>query len=130
MNERLHLKATLHGDGQLTCGPVPNLPGSPYVSPQERTEPDPSLAAQVRAFATAASSAVVDIVIERRRDSSTSPDQLAPQVAAGHHGTAECSAPADAARFDACPPRWYGHVNKSPDLHRCAAGMGPVRFRD
>jgi len=41
INEPLYLRTTLHGDGQLTYGPVPNIPGSPYVSPQEKTDPDP-----------------------------------------------------------------------------------------
>ncbi|MGH9293637.1 MAG: ABC transporter substrate-binding protein [Acidimicrobiales bacterium] len=41
VDEPLYLKTTLHGDGQLTYGPVPNLPGSPYVSPQERKDPYP-----------------------------------------------------------------------------------------
>lgn len=41
VNEPLYIKTTLHGNGQLTYGPVPNIPGSPYVTPQERTDPDP-----------------------------------------------------------------------------------------
>lgn len=41
IDEPLYIKTTLHGDGQLTYGPVPNIPGSQYVSPQEKTDPDP-----------------------------------------------------------------------------------------
>lgn len=41
VNEPLYLKTTLHGNGQLTYGPVPNTPGSPYVTPQEKTDPYP-----------------------------------------------------------------------------------------
>jgi len=41
VNEPLYLSATLHGYGQLTYGPVPNTPGSPYVTSAERTDPDP-----------------------------------------------------------------------------------------
>jgi peptide/nickel transport system substrate-binding protein len=41
INEPLYLRATLHGYGQLTYGPVPNLPGSPYVSSAERIDPYP-----------------------------------------------------------------------------------------
>ncbi len=41
VNEPLYLKTTLHGLGQLTYGPVPNLPNSPYVSPQEKVDPYP-----------------------------------------------------------------------------------------
>lgn len=39
VDEPLYLKTTLDGIGQLTYGPVPNIPGSPYVSPQERRDP-------------------------------------------------------------------------------------------
>ncbi len=41
VNEPLYMTATLHNLGQYTYGPVPNLPGSPFVSPQEKTDPDP-----------------------------------------------------------------------------------------
>ncbi|MHB8189497.1 MAG: ABC transporter substrate-binding protein [Ferrimicrobium sp.] len=41
VNEPLYLKTTLHGLGQLTYGPVPNLPGSPYVSAAEKVDPYP-----------------------------------------------------------------------------------------
>jgi len=53
INEPLYLSATLHGDGQLTYGPVPNLPGSPYVSPQEKTDPDPYSVSAAKALLTA-----------------------------------------------------------------------------
>jgi peptide/nickel transport system substrate-binding protein len=48
IDEPLYLKATLHGYGQLTYGPVPNIPGSPYVSAEERTDPDPYSVAAAR----------------------------------------------------------------------------------
>jgi peptide/nickel transport system substrate-binding protein len=41
VNEPLYLSTALHGYGQLTYGPVPNVPGSPYITPQEKTDPDP-----------------------------------------------------------------------------------------
>ena len=41
VNESLYLKTTLDGIGQLTYGPVPNIPNSPYVSPAERHDPYP-----------------------------------------------------------------------------------------
>jgi peptide/nickel transport system substrate-binding protein len=41
VNEQVYMTATLYNVGQYTYGPVPNLPGSPYVSPEETTDPDP-----------------------------------------------------------------------------------------
>jgi len=41
VNERLYLTKVLHGLGQYTYGPVPNIAGSPDVSPEEKTDPDP-----------------------------------------------------------------------------------------
>jgi peptide/nickel transport system substrate-binding protein len=41
VDEELYLKTTLDGIGQLTYGPVPNIPNSPYVSPAERHDPYP-----------------------------------------------------------------------------------------
>jgi peptide/nickel transport system substrate-binding protein len=41
VNEALYVKSVWHGPAQYTYGPVPNLPGSPYVSPEEKTNPDP-----------------------------------------------------------------------------------------
>lgn len=41
VDEPLYLNSVLHGLGQITYGPVPNLPGSPYVSAEEKTDPDP-----------------------------------------------------------------------------------------
>ena len=49
VNESLYLKTTLDGIGQLTYGPVPNIPGSPYVSPAERHDPYPYSIAAARA---------------------------------------------------------------------------------
>ncbi len=53
INEPLYLKTTLHGDGQLTYGPVPNLPGSPYVTPQEKTDPYPYSPSAAKALVAA-----------------------------------------------------------------------------
>jgi peptide/nickel transport system substrate-binding protein len=52
VNESLYLKTTLDGIGQLTYGPVPNIPGSPYVSPAERHDPYPYSIAAARALLT------------------------------------------------------------------------------
>jgi peptide/nickel transport system substrate-binding protein len=52
INEPLYLKTTLDGIGQLTYGPVPNIPGSPYVSPQERTDPYPFSIKSARSLLT------------------------------------------------------------------------------
>ncbi|WP_298446123.1 ABC transporter substrate-binding protein, partial [Ferrimicrobium sp.] len=41
INEQLYINTVLHGVGVPTYGPVPNTPGSPYVSSQEKTDPDP-----------------------------------------------------------------------------------------
>lgn len=41
VNEHLLLNAALHGIGQLVYGPVPDLPGPPYVTHEELTDPDP-----------------------------------------------------------------------------------------
>ncbi len=41
VNQPLYLKTTLHGIGQLTYGPAPNIPGDVWASAQERTNPDP-----------------------------------------------------------------------------------------
>jgi peptide/nickel transport system substrate-binding protein len=41
VNQPLYLNSLFHGLGQYTYGPVPNLPGSKFVSPEEKTDPDP-----------------------------------------------------------------------------------------
>jgi peptide/nickel transport system substrate-binding protein len=41
VNQPLYLRTLFHGYGQYTYGPVPNLPGSAYVSSEEKTDPDP-----------------------------------------------------------------------------------------
>jgi len=51
VNQRLIIQHVLHGFGQYTYGPVPNEPGSPYVSPEEKTDPD--------AFSTTAAEALL-----------------------------------------------------------------------
>jgi peptide/nickel transport system substrate-binding protein len=53
VNQKLYMSALFHGLGQYTYGPVPNLPGSPYVSQQERTDPDPYSVTAARALLTA-----------------------------------------------------------------------------
>ncbi len=52
VNEQLFLQTTLHGIGQLTYGPVPNIAGSPFVSPQERHDPYPFSVAAARKLLT------------------------------------------------------------------------------
>jgi peptide/nickel transport system substrate-binding protein len=41
VDQPLYLTHLFHGYGQYTYGPVPNLPGSPYVSSEEKTDPEP-----------------------------------------------------------------------------------------
>jgi peptide/nickel transport system substrate-binding protein len=41
VDQPLYLTTLFHGYGQYTYGPVPNLPGSAYVSAEEKTDPDP-----------------------------------------------------------------------------------------
>jgi peptide/nickel transport system substrate-binding protein len=41
VDQPLYLSTLFHGYGQYTYGPVPNLPGSPYVSAEQKTDPDP-----------------------------------------------------------------------------------------
>ncbi len=53
VNEPLYLQTTLHGDGQLTYGPVPNIPGSPYVTPQEKADPYPYSPSAAKALVAA-----------------------------------------------------------------------------
>jgi len=53
VDEKLYMTQLFHGLGQYTYGPVPNLPGSPYVSPQEKTDPDPYSISAARALLTA-----------------------------------------------------------------------------
>jgi len=52
VDEPLYLKQALHGFGQLTYGPVPDIPHSPYVTKDDRTDPDPySIGASKRLLA-------------------------------------------------------------------------------
>jgi peptide/nickel transport system substrate-binding protein len=53
VDQPLYMSALFHGLGQYTYGPVPNLPGSPYVSPQVKTDPDPYSVTAARALLTA-----------------------------------------------------------------------------
>lgn len=53
VDEQLYLKTTLDGIGQLTYGPVPNIPGSPYVSPAERSDPYPYSISAARSLLSA-----------------------------------------------------------------------------
>lgn len=41
VNEPLYLKTTLHGIGQISYGPAPNIPGDVWASAEEKTDPDP-----------------------------------------------------------------------------------------
>ena len=52
VNQPLYMNKLFHGFGQYTYGPVPNLPGSPYVSPQEKVDPYPYSATAARALLT------------------------------------------------------------------------------
>jgi peptide/nickel transport system substrate-binding protein len=52
INQPLYMNQLFHNDGQYTYGPVPNLPGSPYVSPQEKIDPDPYSVAAARSLLT------------------------------------------------------------------------------
>lgn len=48
VDEPVYLKQALHGFGQLTYGPVPDIPHSPYVTKDDRTDPDPYSVAAAR----------------------------------------------------------------------------------
>jgi peptide/nickel transport system substrate-binding protein len=52
VDEPLYMKTVIHGFGQYTYGPVPNIPGSPYVSPQEKVDPYPFSVSAARALLT------------------------------------------------------------------------------
>lgn len=52
VNEQLYLKTTLDNIGQLTYGPVPNIPGSPYVSSAEHSDPYPFSVSAARSLLT------------------------------------------------------------------------------
>ncbi len=53
IDEPLYLKTTLDGLGVLTYGPVPNVPGSPLVSPEVKSDPDPYSIGTAEALLTA-----------------------------------------------------------------------------
>ncbi|MHB8294938.1 MAG: ABC transporter substrate-binding protein, partial [Acidimicrobiales bacterium] len=53
VNQPLILKAAYHGLGQYTYGPVPNIAGSPYVSPQEKVDPYPYSTSKARSLLAA-----------------------------------------------------------------------------
>ncbi len=53
VNQPLYMNALFHGLGQYTYGPVPNLPGSPFVSPQEKIDPAPYSGTSARSLLTA-----------------------------------------------------------------------------
>ncbi len=53
VNEPLYMNTLFHGLGQYTYGPVANLPGSPDISPQEKTDPDPYSVSAARSLLTA-----------------------------------------------------------------------------
>lgn len=83
VNQQLYMSHLFHGLGQYTYGPVPNLPGSPYVSPQEKTDPDPYSVTAARALLTAhgwAPGAGGYMVCKR---AGTGPGDCGPGIAAG-----------------------------------------------
>ncbi len=41
VDEPLYMKTVMHNLGQYTYGPVPNIPGSPYVTAEEKVDPYP-----------------------------------------------------------------------------------------
>jgi peptide/nickel transport system substrate-binding protein len=53
VNQPLYMNTLFHGLGQYTYGPVANLPGSPDISPQEKTDPDPYSVSAARSLLTA-----------------------------------------------------------------------------
>src|SRR5579875_1193290 len=53
VDEPLYMSQLFHGLGQYTYGPVPNLPGSPYVSPQEKVDPYPYSVSAARSLLAA-----------------------------------------------------------------------------
>jgi peptide/nickel transport system substrate-binding protein len=50
VDQPLYLSSLFHSLGQYTYGPVPNLPGSAYVSAAEKTDPDPYSVAAARSL--------------------------------------------------------------------------------
>lgn len=52
INQPLYIKTVLHGIGVQTYGPVPNSPGSPFISPQEKTDPYPYSVSSARQLLT------------------------------------------------------------------------------
>lgn len=50
VDEPLYLQTTLHGIGQLSYGPAPNIPGDTFASPEEKTDPDPYSISAARAL--------------------------------------------------------------------------------
>ena len=53
VDQPLFMTKLFHNLGQYTYGPVPNLPGNPYVSPQEKIDPYPYSIAAARSVLSA-----------------------------------------------------------------------------
>ncbi|MDA8262527.1 MAG: ABC transporter substrate-binding protein [Actinomycetota bacterium] len=53
INQQLYIKTILHGIGVETYGPVPNSPGSPFISPQEKVDPYPYSTSAAKSLLTA-----------------------------------------------------------------------------
>ncbi len=53
VDQPLFMTKLFHNLGQYTYGPVPNLPGNPYVSPQEKIDPYPYSIAAARSLLSA-----------------------------------------------------------------------------
>lgn len=52
IDQELYIRTTLHGVGVPTYGPVPNTPGSRFVSPQEKVDPYPYSTSSARSLLT------------------------------------------------------------------------------
>ena len=52
IDQKLYIHTTLHGVGVQTYGPVPNSPGSKFLSPQEKTDPYPYSTSSARSLLT------------------------------------------------------------------------------
>lgn len=52
VDQPLYIKTILHGVGVETYGPVPNSPGSPFISPQEKIDPYPYSVSSARTLLT------------------------------------------------------------------------------
>jgi len=83
IDQPLYMQQLFHNDGQYTYGPVPNLPGSPYVSPQEKQDPDPYSVSAARALLTSHGWAPGSGGVMTCRDPGTGPSQCGAGITAG-----------------------------------------------